>query len=164
MTTKIETELPSVFESICMEVFRNQKENEEVQLLILRSEMEQQSDYKDPCCRKNLSELKGSHKLMRQPFQFSHSFGQWLFAFFKITEWTLPQCNNFTCTGIYHITYPFNRTITFKLPFYPLLRRLVVLQQSQRQWAWCYKITCHLISWVWTKECDSDLRQNYLQV
>ena len=100
--------------------------------------MEQQSDYKDPLgvantCRRS---LKGSHKLMRDNLSTVLAND---YLHFRITEKTLPKCNNFTCTGIYHITYPFNRTITFKLPFDPLLRRLIVLQQWQSQLSWCSK-------------------------
>jgi len=73
MTTKIER-VPSFFESISKEVFRNQKENEEVQLLIPDMKWSNRVIIRtlgvaNTCLRS----LEGSHKLMRQPF---HSFGQ----------------------------------------------------------------------------------------
>jgi len=65
MTTKIER-VPSFFESISKEVFRNQKENEEVQLLILDMKWRHGAIIRTPgvanTCRRS---LKGSHKLMR---------------------------------------------------------------------------------------------------
>jgi len=136
MTTKIER-VPSFFESISKEVFRNQKENEEVQLLIPDMKWRHRAIIRTPgvantCWRS----LKGSHKLMRDNLSTVLAND---YLHFRITEKTLPKCNNFTCTGIYHITYPFNRTITFKLPLDPLLRRLIVLQQWQSQLSWCSK-------------------------
>lgn len=54
--------VPSFFESISREVFRNQKGNEETADFDSRYEMEQESGYKDPWCCKHLSE-----ELKRKP-------------------------------------------------------------------------------------------------
>lgn len=60
MTMKLR--VPSFFESISREVFRNQKGNEETADFDSRYEMEQESGYKNPWCCKHLSE-----ELKRKP-------------------------------------------------------------------------------------------------